>query len=107
MRGSDPEKSLDPIVHISTYIQSAEYVIAFISHKKKGIFPQTIKKNFSQKEGVCFLKGLLHENCLLWFFLYQTVPRGPSIDVLEPFPYLANFHRVIALLKRFSSASGT
>ena len=53
------------------------------------------------------LKGTAARELFALVFLYQTVPRGPSIDVLEPFPYLANFHRVIALLKRFSSASGT
>ena len=52
------------------------------------------------------IKGTVARDLFALFFLYQTFPPGPFRDVLGPFHFLAKFHRVIELLKRFL-VSGT
>ena len=52
------------------------------------------------------LKGLYHEIFCLVFF-NQTVPPGPFKDVPGQFNFLANFCRVIGLIKRFPNVRYT
>ena len=49
------------------------------------------------------LKGQSHEIFVPGFF-HQTAHSGPIRDVLGPFLILANFHRVIGVLKRLFGA---
>ena len=43
----------------------------------------------------------------LYPVFHQTAPPGPIRDVLGPFQFLANFHRVIGLFKRFPGVQDT
>ena len=40
-------------------------------------------------------------------FFHQTTPPGPTREVLEPFKFLVNFHRVMNILKRLPGIQDT
>jgi len=76
-----------------------------------GVLLQQLQKmlwvfRFLERYLYTYIKGTVARDYFDLFF-YQTVPPVPIRGVLGIFHFLANFHRVIGLLKRFPSVQDT